>query len=367
MPYTDPKTGDLYPSEEYYTAKQKVIASGETPTTSNMKEAMSGDFKPGHESIEGTMVTPDTAGDELSLPAGGQVDQLTAIRTLMRQIANDAQETGIGEGLRGSVKSLKEHGMGIESASGASIAQLINYVEGKVVDPIQEKFKTMEDVLKSMQTNAQLNLKTLIETGAIANLDDDALQGLTVTGYNMETLKQIRNTQKANTGATEQYLEGIYKGTIDINDVPAAVRTDVISQIDWDKVPGTTGGAMFELNTGEIVDITTSEGLKRLGELGYTYKQAYDALFANTSLTDAAINRMLGQTDLSKEENYELDTIRSMLRSLSSDADFSPKTTQHYIDAMSLQKDPPPTEKDKENLKKILGELVEEGDVKISE
>jgi len=43
MPYRDPKTGELYPSKEYYDAVQKVKAAGLVVTTTNVKKALAGE------------------------------------------------------------------------------------------------------------------------------------------------------------------------------------------------------------------------------------------------------------------------------------------------------------------------------------
>lgn len=242
--------GERYPSQEWADAVRQLKAQGKAETTSAIQKIMGGEgiaktLPP--EEITETKQLGVTQTVAPQLPAE-TVDDLTAMRILMRNISQGAYATGIGKGLTTVTGELEEQGLGTAGMSGDITSRIISFVEGQVRRPVEQQFQTMADVMSGIERrqvadrqSSLTNLNLLIENDALGFMKDSELKDwAAATGVSVETLKALKQTTTANTAAIDAYAKAVETGQMTMANVPADAKDKVIQKVDFTKVPPET-------------------------------------------------------------------------------------------------------------------------------
>lgn len=148
------------------------------------------------------------AGVGNSLP-GGAVDQLTALKLVMRDMSALAGKQGVGTGLKNVFGQLGESGFAPEKVSGGLVNDIIGFVEGQVTNPIQSGFNKMTDILEGVAKQQEIDR----EERRYAR--EDAKSSLEMIYNQMSSgglsFDQLTPDQKANIERLEQ-VAGLPKG-----------------------------------------------------------------------------------------------------------------------------------------------------------
>jgi len=251
--YEDPKTKNLYPSQEWMFENIKNLPE--------VQKAYPDYGKPGN---LGNTLPPETGETQITptIPKGS-IDNLTAMRILMRGISEKAYSKRMGAGLGTITGGLEEQGLGLEGMSGNITSRIINFVENQTRPGIESKLTTMKDIIDGIGNRqaeqrqmalTQLDL-VLSTPGAILKLDEDALTGIAnTTGIDVESLTAIQDAEKTN--------EALRLAKEVMPD-----RTQVVEV----SVDGVNRKQLIDLNTGNVI--------KDLGESGGTDTSKQDMYF----------------------------------------------------------------------------------------
>ncbi|MCX6724255.1 MAG: LysM domain-containing protein [Candidatus Staskawiczbacteria bacterium] len=132
-------------------------------------------------------VNAGTAVDK-TLPASAP-DNLTIfgnlLKTVSERAANEANASG-----------MSVTGINPSAISGGTLAGVVDFIKNQKGGGIQDIYKSTADFLDNQQKSAQDQLKTLVDSGAIANLTDSALAKLaTAAGMSYDTLDAVRKAK----------------------------------------------------------------------------------------------------------------------------------------------------------------------------
>lgn len=147
------------------------------------------------------LIIPDKAGPssdlentltpEKTLPEGTPADRLSSFRNLLKTVSNragqDAKVAGVGIS-----------GVDPSKVSGGTLKGVMDFVGRQKTQGISDIYKSTTTFLDNQQKQAQEHLKTLINSGAIAQMTDDAIAKLaTTSGMDYDMLQAIRTQKKA--------------------------------------------------------------------------------------------------------------------------------------------------------------------------
>jgi len=135
-----------------------------------------------------------------TLPADAP-DNLTIfgnlLKTVSERAANEANASG-----------MEVTGIDPSAISGGTLAGIVNFIKNQKGGGIQDIYKTTADFLTKQQDDAQTQLKTLIDSGAIANITDSALAKLaTSAGMSFDTLVAIRQAKQTESRKPTSFSE----------------------------------------------------------------------------------------------------------------------------------------------------------------
>ncbi len=197
--------------ENYFKAIKELRKRDMNLSDTNIDKALSGEL--GSDStLEGTL------SDEKELLPTEEMDDLDLLETAMQEVSEKAAKQGIGKGMETMTSSLEEGGMDLSTMPGDITNQIISFAQQQTVSPIESEMKTMSNLVEGLRTQRQRerqaarnNLTTMINTGAIANSDDETLQNLANTLPEMELpqLQNIKNAVSANQSANDTVKDSI--------------------------------------------------------------------------------------------------------------------------------------------------------------
>jgi len=233
--YEDPKTKNLYPSQEWMFENIKNLPE--------VQKAYPDYGKPGN---LGNTLPPETGETQITptIPKGS-IDNLTAMRILMRGISEKAYSKRMGAGLGTITGGLEEQGLGLEGMSGNITSRIINFVENQTRPGIESKLTTMKDIMQGIEKkqvetrqNALTNLNLLISNDAIGFMEDDELTNWSeITGVSEDTLTALKQSTIADTSTINAYVKAVESGQMTMANVPTNMSDKVIQQVDFSKVP----------------------------------------------------------------------------------------------------------------------------------
>ena len=269
--------------------------------------------------------------DKKGLPTGS-IDQLDLLRMSLKDVAGGAYSKAIGTGLETVTGGLEEAGAGVEGMSGNIMSRIINFVEEQSAKPIEKKFETMEDIITSIQSTqkeeratARSNMGTLISTGAITELDDESLENLALTaGIPAEQLKAIQISKQANSAVVDSYVKGIESGKMSITSVPADARDDVITKVNWGKVP--------ESGSGKSDDVKvrfSQDDINRLVNVGLTPDEIKSV---QTDIQEAGIEAAISGSGMDDKQATALREVMSGLTTTQIEKEKEKKKLNYPID-----------------------------------
>ncbi len=150
----------------------------------------------------GTILPAKPAGSlEGSLPAEKTlptptVDKLSMFGDVLKLVTQKAAQEGKAAG----AAALPAGMLKPEQVSGGTFASILNFVSTEKTRGISDIYKSTVDLINNARTQAQNQLTTLINTGAIADLDDATLKKLSdFTDYPVDYLQSIRAAKKTDT------------------------------------------------------------------------------------------------------------------------------------------------------------------------
>jgi len=211
-----------YTDKEYQQALKKLREKNMNLSDTNVNKALTGNLDSGSE-LSGTLAEET---DEELLPVE-EMDDLDILETAMQQVSEKAAEKGIGKGMEAVTGSLEEGGMNMEEMSGDITSKIINFTQQQVTSPIQSEFQTMSNLVNGIrnqrqkeQQAARQNLTTAINTGAVANMDDEQLEKMsnTIPGMDLPTLQTIRTSVEANNAAEDSIRDSIAEDVDEMSD-----------------------------------------------------------------------------------------------------------------------------------------------------
>lgn len=160
---------------------QKVIANP-TATPEAKAEARTKLGLPSSD-LTGTMT------QERTLPQTSQ-GNLSVFGSLIKMVSEKAGQEAKASGMLAT-------GVDPSSVSGGTLGGIVDYINKQKTTGIEDIYKTTTKFLLDTQNNAKDQLKTLIDSGAIANITDQALSKLASTsGIDYDTLVSIKKSKK---------------------------------------------------------------------------------------------------------------------------------------------------------------------------
>jgi len=165
-----------------------------------------------------------TGETEKTLPVP-TLDKLSMFQDVLRLVTQKAgQEAKVA-----GATALPEGMLKPEQVSGGTFADILNMVSQQKTRGISEIYKTTVELLDRQQQEADSHLTMLINTGAIANLDDDTLTKLAESTHTpIDYLKEVRKVKKES--AVEEglsiedaatYADMVLTGQLDLTSVPS--------------------------------------------------------------------------------------------------------------------------------------------------
>lgn len=153
-----------------------------------------------------TLNLPELAG---TLKTGGEkektlptqpVDKLSMFGDVLKMVTNRAAKESIARG----GEALPEGMLKPEQVSGGSFADVLNLTAQQKTRGIADIYKSTLDMIADSRTRADKQLTMLINTGAIADLDDASIKGLAdLTDYPLEYIQSMRTAIQQEKAAKE--------------------------------------------------------------------------------------------------------------------------------------------------------------------
>ena len=121
-------------------------------------------------------------------------DNLSIFTDLSKKLANMYADKSRKEGMQSAQQIT---GFDPNKVSGSTLSGVIDFIDSQKNSSVEDIYKTTTKFLLDTQTNAKDQLKTLIDSGAIANITDQALSKLASTsGIDYDTLVSIKKAKK---------------------------------------------------------------------------------------------------------------------------------------------------------------------------
>ena len=146
--------------------------------------------------LAGTLPAGDATGGlnagtaiDKTLPADAP-DNLTIFGNLLKTVSERAANESNANGMAVT-------GINPSAISGGTLAGVVDFIKNQKGGGIADIYKSTTDFLTNQQQQAQDQLKTLIDSGAIANLTDSALAKLaSASGMSYDTLDAVRQAKQ---------------------------------------------------------------------------------------------------------------------------------------------------------------------------
>ena len=139
-------------------------------------------------SLEGTL--NGTESDSTKQLPTSSADNLTIFSNLLKTVSKRAATNANANGMSAT-------GVDTTKVSGGTLAGVIDFVKNQKTTGIKDIYKSTTELLDNQQKQAQEQIKTLTDSGAIGDLTDSALSKLaSASGMDYDTLVAIKKTAK---------------------------------------------------------------------------------------------------------------------------------------------------------------------------
>lgn len=200
---------------------------------------------------------------------GDKVDNLTAMRVLMRNISNKFYGGGVSKGVSTGMAWLQEHGYDTTKMAGGVTGRIIDMVEGQVASQTETQFQNMSDILSSISKNqdntkntAQDTISRMVSMGAWNGLSKEERNQLwTAAGYPGDAIVTAEKGETAEDIRKDilSSVDGFYSQYENAKD-PEAFRKNVVKALT--STYGKEMSGYIEQVVGALMPEIVSKGLK---------------------------------------------------------------------------------------------------------
>ena len=141
----------------------------------------------------GSIQYPSAGSADRTLPDASTADRMSSFQTMLKKITDRVKAD------TGSAMYSQMAGKGFDptKVSGGTLADVTNYINNYGQNPLNDSYKATMEWAKESLEKSQANIKMLVDSGAITNIDDKTLALLAnSSGIDYEILLGVRESKK---------------------------------------------------------------------------------------------------------------------------------------------------------------------------